>query len=337
MAVGFDPIRMEAVGSPVPVMQGVSMTAEGGGQYDLARAGSLILVPGGLQGSGRTLQWVDRAGREQSLDAPPRYYASPRLSPDGTRIAVTISEANDDVWVFDIGRRILNRLTSQVRSISPVWTADGKRLIYRSTREGRINLFARNADGTGTEERLTDSPTNQTPQAVSPDGQLLVFGNQLLDLWTLPLTGGGKPRPFTESPFRELGAAISPDGTAIAYASDESGRDEIYVQPFPTGGAKIQVSTDGGQTPRWSASGEIFYLAGPRMMAVRVTTKPTLTVTAPQVLFTSTSYVGNNNPFDVTADGQRLLMIKEDDRSAAATRIDLVQNWGRELNRLVPR
>jgi Tol biopolymer transport system component len=337
MAVRFDPARMEAIGGPVPVMQGVSMTTEGGGQYDLARAGSLIFVPGDVQGNGRTLQWVDRTGREESLDAPPRYYLTPRLSPDGRRIALVISEANDDVWVFDIGRRILNRLTSQVRSLNPVWTADGQRLIYRSTREGRINLFARNADGTGAEERLTDSPTNQTPQAVSPDGQLLVFGNQPLDLWTLPLTGGGKPRPFIESPFRESGAAISPDGTAIAYASDESGRDEVYVQPFPNGGAKTQVSTGGGQTPRWSASGEIFYLAGPRVVAVRVTTKPTLTVAAPQVLFTSTSFVTNNNPFDVAADGQRLLMIKEDDRSAASTRIDLVQNWGQELNRLAPR
>jgi serine/threonine-protein kinase len=335
MAVRFDLDRMETVGSPVPVMQRVSMTSEGAGQYDVSPAGALIFVPGDVQGNGRTLQWVDRAGREQPLDTPPRYYSTPRISPDGQRIAVTISGANDEVWILDIGRRILSRLTSQFRSMNPVWTPDSKRIVYRSVRDGRINLFARNADGSGEEDRLTASAVNQTPLAIAPAGQTLVFGVQGLDLWALPLTGDRTPRPVVETPFRESGAAISPDGAWLAYSSDESGRGEIYAQPFPNGGPQTQVSTDGGQSPRWSTAGEIFYQSSKGVMVVRATTRPTLTVTPPQFIFAGAQYVSSNLPFDVTPDGQRLLLIKEDDRATATSRIDLVLNWSQELTRLV--
>src|SRR5207244_4560698 len=219
-------------------------------QFDVSRTGSLVYVSGDLQGTGRSLVWVDREGREQPLEAPPRNYAQPRISPDGQQVAVVVRGANDDVWVYDIPRQTLTRLTSQSRSFAPIWTSDGKRIIYESTRGGALNLFGKAADGSGEEERLTKSRFNQGPSSTSPDGQAMVF-LESGDLGILPLTGEGRsPRLFFKSPFDEGPvSAFSPDGRWLAHVSNESGRREIYVQPFPAGGRKVQISRDGGDEP----------------------------------------------------------------------------------------
>ena len=338
MAVPFDLSRLVTTGDPIPVVQGVSLTTEGAAQFDVSRTGSLVYVPGDVQGAGRRLVWVDRAGTEQPLAAPPRNYLNPRISPDGQQVAVVVQGANDDVWVYDIPHQTLSRLTFQSRSLTPLWTPDGKRIIYRSTRGGTLNLFAKAADGSGEEERLTVSETNQAPQSESPDGQALVLTDtNSRDLWVLPLVGNSKPHPFFTSPFLESGGAFSPDGRWLAYSSDESGRNEVYVQPFPAGGRKVQISRDGGIEPRWAHTGELFYRNGDKLMVVTLATQPALNVGQSQMVFERQyATAGGASSFDVRSDGQRLLMIKEGEQAASATQINVMLNWTEELKRLVP-
>jgi serine/threonine-protein kinase len=200
--VRFDVSRLETIGDSVPLAEGVVLTAEGAAQYDVASTGSLVHVPGGLQGSGRQLTWVDRSGKEDPVGAPPRAYLSPRISPDGQQIATVIQGTNDDVWTYDIPRQTLTRLTFESTSLSPVWTPDGKRVIFRSTRNGTLNLFARAADGSGAEERLMVNDANQTPSDVSPEGRVMAF-NEAGDVWILPLVGDKLPSAFVKTPFFE--------------------------------------------------------------------------------------------------------------------------------------
>ena len=282
--------------------------------------------------------WVDRSGNEELLGAPPRPYAFPRISPDGKQIAVAVAGTNDDIWTYDISRGTLTRLTFEARSITPVWTADGKRIIYRSARAGTLNLFARAADGSGGEERLTTSDMNQTPADVSRDGQWLAFSTGAQDVWVMPLAGDKKPRPFVQTPFSEVNGAFSPDGRWLAYHSNESGRNEVYVQPFPAGGGKVQVSPDGGMIPRWTSSNELFYENGVKIMVVRMNAGPTLAVGKPQVALDGQEYTAGLGlgAFDVTPDGKRLLMIKEPEQAASVTQINVVLNWLDEVARLVP-
>jgi serine/threonine protein kinase/Tol biopolymer transport system component len=341
LAVPFDLSRLEVTGNPIPVAEGVSLSTEGVAQFSISNTGSLAYVPGGLQGAGRKLVWLDRNGVEQPLAAPPRAYQSPRLSPDGQRIAVVIQGANDDIWVYDIPLQTFTRLTFAGRNLSPLWTPDGKRIIFRASPVGgeRLNLFWKLADGSGEAERLTVSDYSQTPNSLSPDGQVLVFSQ--LDpttnygLWMLPLTGDRKPRPFLQTPRNEAASDLSPDGHWLAYTSDESGQYEIYLRPFPTGGAKWQISTEGGVRPFWTRNGELLYPNGDRMMAVSIATQPTLSVGTPRLLFERNNEGVFN--YDVTRDGQRFLMLKPSEQeSAATTQIVVVQNWFEELKQKVP-
>jgi Tol biopolymer transport system component len=340
LAVPFDLSRLEVTGNPIPVAEGVSLSPEGVAQFGISNTGSLVYVPGGLQGAGRKLVWLDRKGVEQPLSAPPRAYQTPRLSPDGLRLAVVIQGANDDIWIYDIPRQTFTRLTFEGRNLNPLWTPDGKRIIFRASPVGgeRLNLFWKLADGSGEAERLTVSDYSQVPSSLSPDGQVLIF-NQLdpttnYDLWVLPLTGDRKPRPFLQTPRNEWFSDLSPDGHWLAYTSDESGQNEIYIRPFPTGGAKWQISIEGGIRPSWTRNGELVYPNGDKMMAVSIATQPTVSVGTPRLLF-ERHYEGALN-YDVTADGQRFLMLKSSEQDQKATQIVVVQNWFEELKRRVP-
>ena len=339
LAVPFDLSRLQVTGDPISVAegQGVSLGTEGNAQFSISETGSLIYVPGGLQGANRTLVWVDRKGAEQPLAAPPRNYSFPRLSPDGQRVAVNIAGANDDIWIYDIPREALTRLTSGARSLNPVWTPEGKRIIYRSARAGSLNLFWKLADGSGEEERLTTTQRNQSPLAVSPDGQSLVFKEvEGSGLSVLPLVGDRKPHPFFETTSNAGGPEFSPDGRWLAYASDESGRYEVYVRPFPSGTGKWQISTEGGTQPLWTRSGELFYRDGDKMMAVQITTQPTVTVSKPRKLFEGPYVMTNLTSPGMGPDGQRFLMLKPGQQEQEASQINIVLNWTEELKRRVP-
>ena len=323
-------------------MSPLSGTAE----FSSSTDGSLAYVPGGLSFDEGTLVWVDRKGVPQPLPAPPRGYLSPRLSPDGQRLAVAIQGPNPGLWLYDLARGTLTRLTESTIIPRSIWTPDGKRLTFMFARSGAMNLYWMPADGGGAAERLTTSENVQYPGSWSPDGQLLAFSEANpttgWDIWVLGLQGNRKPRPFLQTPANEYQPTLSPDGRWLAYASDETGRREVYVRPFPGSGGKVQISTEGGLEPVWARNGrELFYRSGDKMMAAAVETKPTFAAAKPKLLFEGHYetvifgfYEGPN--YDVSPDGQRFLMIKASEQESAPTQLNVVLNWSDELRRLAP-
>ena len=241
----------------------------------------------------------------------------------------------------------MTRLTFEGINEHPTWTPDGRRVTFRSDRAGATNLFWKPADGSGAAERLTTSENTQSPSSWSPDGQVLAFYERPIggaftpnrDIWVLPIEGEQKPRPFLQTPFEEAGAVFSPEGRWLAYMSTESGRQEIYVQPFPGPGGKWQISTEGGREPAWARNGrEIFYRNGDQLMAVDITTDPTFSAGTPKVLFEGTFEMANLSRanYDVAPDGQRFVMIQEGGSDSAPAQINFVLNWFEELKRRVP-
>jgi Tol biopolymer transport system component len=273
MAVLFDPQRLEVKGTAVAVVEGVLQSPfTGAAQSSVSATGSLVYVPGGVQASQRRLVWVNRNGAEQPLAAPARAYRGPRISPDGRRIAVGIAEQESQIWLYDLSRETLTRLTFEGNTNQyPVWTPDGKQVAFVSNKEGPGNVFWQLADGSGGLERLNTSEYTQTPHSWSPDGHLLAFievnPTTGVDIWVLrmgdPSASSGqvrKAQPFLRTPFNESVPRFSPDGRWLAYISNESGRFEVYVQPYPGPGGKWQISTEGGMEPVWNRNGrELFY------------------------------------------------------------------------------
>jgi Tol biopolymer transport system component len=225
-----------------------------------------------------------------------------------------------------------------------IWTPDSKRVTFSSFAGGPWDLYWMSADGSGGPERLTPGESYQWPGSWSPDGQAFAFSKTDpttgSDIWVLNFNGEHKPQPFLQTPANESGALFSPDGRWLAYESDETGRWEIYVRPFPGPGGKWQISTEGGVEPVWARNGrELFYRNGDKMMAVGVETKPTFAAAKPKLLFerhyepSPQSFLAN---YDISPDGQRFLMIKASEREQASTQINVVQNWFEELKRQVP-
>jgi serine/threonine-protein kinase len=249
------------------------------------------------------------------------------------------------MWLYDPGRGTLTRLI-EVRGIIPwlTWTPDGKRVTFSSFAGGGWDLYWMSADGSGSPDRLAPGESLQWPGSWSPDGQALAFSKTDpttgSDIWVLNLKAQHKLQPFLQTPTNESGALFSSDGRWLAYQSDETGRWEVYVRPFPGPGGKVQISTEGGVEPVWARNGrELFYRNGDKMMATAIETKPTFTATKPKLLFerhyetSPQSFLAN---YDVSPDGQRFLMIKASEQESAATQLNVVLNWSDELRRLVP-
>jgi eukaryotic-like serine/threonine-protein kinase len=345
MAVPFDPQRLTATGAAVPAVEHVlQFSLSGAAQYSFSASGSLIYVPGGGQGVQSQLVWVSRDGSQKPLAAPARAYSYPRLSPDGRRIAVTIEEQEAYIWLYDLSRDMLARLTFQGSlNLTGGWTPDGKRIAFLSNEEGSGNIFWQLADGSGGPERLNTGEYVQVPASWSPDGRLLAFVEVNpatgRDIWVLRL-GDRKPQPFLRTPFNETAPRFSPDGRWLAYVSDESGSNEIYVQPYPGPSGKWQISTEGGTEPVWNRNGrELFYRSGDRMMAVDIAAQASFVAGKPKVLFEGpyqpTPTTAPN--YDVSHDGRRFLMLKLSEQAQAApTQINVVLNWFEELKRRVP-
>ena len=359
-AVRFDPEKLVIVGEGVPVVDQVAVTNTGAAQYAVSQTGSVVYIAASVAGgafTARELVWVTRAGgRQEALGAEARPYTYPRLSPDESALAVNILDQQNDVWVWDLRRRTLQRITFDASTdFAPVWTLDSRSLIFASARSGTPNLFRRPADGTGMDQRLTNSPAVQWPTGFTPDGKTLILHESAaaatgVDVRRLVLEnvkdGKGATEPVVESPFNDEAGEVSPDGRFIAYHSDRSGRgDEVYVQPYPnTGDGLWQVSKGGGTRPVWSKDGrEIFYLdPTTAMMSVTVHTKPSFSADNPTKLFDGPWYAGQpGRIYDVSRDGRRFLMIKAatsgQGAPAPATPLNVVLNWTEELKQRLPR
>ena len=348
-ALPFDVARLETRGTPVPVVRDVETTVNGAVIAVVAGDGTLAYVPGSVAGTPRTLVWVNRQGHETPIPVSARPYLLPALSPDGTRAAVFANDQERDLWLCDLGRTTLTRLTfTPSLDVVQVWTPDSRRLIFTSERAGVRNLFWQAADGSGAVERLTESPNTQYPMAVSPDGRKLIFAEATpstdIDLMMIELEGARRVTPLVQSPFSERNGIISPDGRWLAYETNDSGRFEVYVRPFPDVNAgHWQVSTDGGTRPIWTRSGQELIYVSPTgaLMGVGVASGSSWGATTPTLLvkagyFTIPIWWGRS--YDVSRDAQQFLMIKEGgaDGTAAPASIIVVQNWVEELKRLVP-
>ena len=342
VAVPFDLTNLQVgAAAPAAVAEGILVGGEGA-HYASSDSGLLAYVAGGSHYEDRTLVWVDRNGKPDSVNAPARAYEAPRLSPDGSQVAVMAAGATQDTWVINLARGDATRLIGEGSNQFPVWRPDGKYLLYRATRAGTRDLFWQPADGSGSEERLTTGEAiGILPGSWSPNGQVLLFsemtptGRDIVGLRFPDRT----MEPFLRTRFAESAPAFSPDGRWVAYVSDESGRQEIYVRPYPGPGGKSPISTDGGTEPLWHPNGrELFYRNGDKLMAVEIATRPVFAAGKPKELFTGDYMLtpASSRNYDVSLDGRRFLMIQPSARHAAPRQIVVVLNWIDELKRLVP-
>ncbi len=348
-AVGFDANRLEVSGTPVSVIPQMVTSTWGAADFDVADDGTLAYVHGTAGGQLHTLAWVDRQGREQPISAlPPRAYLYARLSPDGTRIALDIRDQDNDIWIWDLARETLKRLTTDpTLDRMPVW-AGNSQIIFSSARSSPLgNLYRQSADGTTDPERLTQSQNFQVPASMSPDGTQLVFTETRTtrDLMLMQLDTG-RARPLLSTQFNEQNGYISQSGRWLAYESDESGQFQIYVRPFPeVNGGLWQVSTGGGTQPMWGRDGqELLYVApGGALMSVRIEPGAVWKSGTPATIIDGKYFYGSpegvfGRTYDASSDGSRFLMLKQAGDSArnVPPQVVIVQNWLEELKQRVP-
>ena len=348
-AVPFDLEALAVTGDPVPVLDSVATKASGAASFAFSSAGSLVYVPGTATVSPRasTVVWVSRNGTElapvlgQALDDP-RY---PRLSPDGRRLALAAGPIDEErIWVYDLEGHPGKPLTLEGENVHPVWNPDGTRIAFASTRDGTSSLFSIPADGSKLDpEPLLTSPTDRVPTDWSPDGGELIFSEQRPetagDVFALPIDGDREPRVVLGASSRERGARLSPDGRSLAFESNVTGRDEIWVAPYPGPGAPIRISPHGGTEPVWSRDGrELYYLDGDTMMAVAVQRDPELRFEAPEELFNEPYFHYDRPSYDVAPD-RRFIMIQRDaagEHPETASSMVVVLNWFNDLEERAP-
>ena len=329
MAAPYDPSTDAPAGTPVPVLERVRPA-----QFDVSRSGVLAYVPGTGAPTEYSLVWVTRDGEAKPINALRREYEDLNLSPDGTAVMLTIEEPGPDtpahVWLADTVRGTLTRLTFDGFSRDPVWAPDGKSFVFGSKRGETFGLYVQRLDGGGA-ELAWQSPTPiwPDPQSWTPDGGTIVFSTKGAethdDIWTLTLADR-RAQPWLQTPSAEWAGRLSPDGAWMAYVSNESGRDEVYVQPFPGPGMKRLVSEGGGINPIWSRDGrELFYRRGAEIVATSIETTGGVRAGTSRPLFTG-RYRLSGRDFDVSPDGTRFVMMRTEDARTSST-INLLLDW----------
>ncbi len=346
-AVAFDATNLSVRGRPVPLIEGVWVKDSGAANFSVSNTGTLVYLPGDEVARQRRLVWVDRDGREEPIDAAPRAYGGLRLSPDGERVAFTLFQGTDaDVVVYDLVRDISTRLTFDTAMDSgPIWTPDGRRIVFRSNRGGDVhNLWWKAADGTGAAVRLTTSANFQWPQTWSADGDALVAVELVdvtgTDVILVRLDPDRPTEALVSDPLFQTYPQVSSGGRWMAYQSDESGQNEVYVRPFPNvGDGKWQVSVDGGTYPLWAPDDRELFFRRPddsSMMVVSVDAESSFSHGSPTRLFDSERYPATlrlDRAFDLAPDGRRFLMLSA---TGAELEIAVVLNWHEELEARVP-
>lgn len=346
--VRFDASRRVAIGEPVRLIEGIANTFRGEGTYAVSDGGDLFYrTPDTVVGRRNTAVWVDRAGNEEPLPLPEHNVIYPRLSPDGTRLAYGAEGLeNEDVWLFDLARSTPIRFTLHpAQDLDLTWTASGRQIVFHSHRDGPGNLYRQAANGTGAIERLTTANAEQMPNAVSPDGRWLLVTVETssagADLHLLALDRPSETVPLVATPANEASAEFSADGRYIAYASDESGRTEVYVRPFPeVDGDRWQVSSGGGQSPLFSRDGrELFFTVAGSLKRVAIETAPVFRAGPVETVLGGPFLQGRTDErqYDASPDGRRFLVLKETaptSRGGDSPRLMVVLGWGHELRRL---
>ena len=348
-AVLFDATRLEVTGAPVPVIEGVSVKPSGAASFAVSNAGALAYVSGATGVGSRIFAWVDREGRGEPLPLPPRAYANPRLSPDGTRIAATVAGETNDLWVYEASSGAGQRLTlGEGNANTPVWTPDGTRVVFALLDDSAtFNIHVVPADGSGMPARLTNSEQFDYPTSVSPDGRTVLFTRIVgglatphREIWEVSLDGEQEATPLLQGEFARGNAEYSPDGRWIVYRSDQSGITQVFAQPYPGPGPTVPLSIGGGDAVTWSLDGsQLFYRLGSQMMAIAVDTSESFEASPPVQLFEEPYYGtrGGVRQYHVTPDGGFLMLqAAQADTSESPTQVVLVQNWHQELLERVP-
>ena len=339
MALPFDAEKLAARGGAVPLAENVPNSGTVGYGGFAASENGVLLYVSGSAASNQTLTWLDRSGKRLESKAEPRAYAGMALAPDGKRAAVSVGTSleTSDLWLQNLERGVPAKFTFNGFSGLPVWSPDGNFIAFSNRKRLQTDLYRKASNGGGAEELLLHVGPNGFPTDISPDGKWLVYsetnGKTKEDLWLLPLTGEHKPVKYLDSPFSEIQAQFSPDGKWMAYRSDESGQNQVYVQPVPATGAKRQVSTGGGSRPRWRRDGkEIFYIsAESKLMAVPASLGPSgFDFGVPRQLFDNAlpPIIAFGFGYQPSADGQKFLAIlPEEGATSAASSVTVQMNW----------
>ena len=333
----FDADAVELTGPSTPILEGLVVQAGGAAEFTVSRSGHLIYQTGDLR-STEQIVWVDRLGVEQVVAIEQRNYDFPRLSPDGSRVALTVGSqggGGGDIFVYRFEPPTLSRLTFEGLNNYPTWSHDGRWILFTSDREVTRSIYQKAADGSGPAELVYAAGFDLWEGLISPDDRWLIVRDNVggeRTIHFLELGSDTALREFGLREFQERSPVLSPDGQWIAYTSDESGRDEIYVRPFPPDlGGKWQVSSGGGTEPAWAHSGrELFYRSGGTLMAVDVQTTPTFTVGTRTTLFEVRGYNGSPQRASYAVDrtDQRFLFVKG---SEGSRELVVVLNWFEEL------
>jgi Tol biopolymer transport system component len=364
-AVPFDLATLEPRGDPVAVVEGVHQTLIGAAPIAFISAnGTLAYQPGTTSFSRRsTVMWLGKGGGLTPLTSDPSSWTHPRFSPDGRRLAMAVSDGRQaDIWVYDWPRDIMTRVTSDpAADLSPVWTPDGTGLVFGSSRgSGTANLYWQRADGTGAAQRLSDHPQSQFPDSFDPSGRWLVShegdpATSRQELVVRPFEGNadlgvktGPPKPFVSGAFLKANARISPDGKWVAYAANPTERFEIYVQPFPGPGERVQVSSGGGNLAVWSPYKSELYYVGPaqtQLMVVPYSVSgqsfvPEKPRPWAEARFSAPPPMSAYGPgFDIHPDGERFAVAPLSETANAVSRAEqliLFYNFFDELRRRAP-